>query len=193
MGKNRTISNAEVAFENPDEFATEKGEHYSEFMITFNPNKSFYSPKSPGFKETEKKLIYLGDWILKKKNIKRILKFGKPNDQENPLNRDRNYHLNLIKEIDDDRFARVEWAKKTKQLHIHIYFTVKHFTYIQVDRALFRKIASKIMGIPSCGVDQYGNLKYPFHCNFKGAGKMGYYNYVKKYDDVAVRDGEKDD
>lgn len=156
MPKNRTalaISSAPLP---------EKGIRHSEMLITINPNKTFVSKKSAGFDDMIKKLTILGNFILKKSNLLRMLKFAEGDLQSN---------MHLIKEIDPDRTATVEWGSQTHRLHLHITFYIKHKTKIQLDRARIQKVASSLL-------DLDGNT---LHINISATGMPNFKDYVKKY------------
>lgn len=144
-----------------------KGEHYSEFLITVNPNKSFVSTKNGGFDMMVEKLDKLGEFLLKKDNLINLLVF----ESRDGIERDREDHLRLISEIDPGRRGVVEWGIQQHRLHLHITFWIKHYTFLQINRELFGKVASKLLGMPEGS----------FHVDFKGSGRASFKEYVDKF------------
>lgn len=125
---------------NKDKIEKEKGIKHSEFLVTINPNKSFASPKSAGFDGMKKRLESVGNFILDDANIEDLFKFN------NDLPRKNN--LELIKAVDPNRTAVIEYGSMTKKLHIHIVFWVKHKTKLLLNRDVICKISSKLLGVP---------------------------------------------
>lgn len=159
MPKNRT----QVAINNAP--PAEKGLKHSEMLITINPNKTFISRKNAGFDDMVTKLQILGNFILKKSNLLRLLTF--------PEGESLKSNYSLIKEIDPNRTATVEWSSQMHRLHLHITFYIKHKTKIQLDRAKIQKIASELLG-------QEGDT---LHINIKASGLNSFKEYVGKYVD----------
>jgi hypothetical protein len=147
--------------------APNKGEKHSEFLITINPNKTFFSSSTPEYQQMIDKLTKLGDFLLEKQNIVKMLKFLDPEGESHS----KEWHMTMISEIDPMRSATIEWGAKKHNLHIHVTYWIKHFTYLQLNRSAFEKVVSAILGQP------IGS----FHINFRVHRMMGFKDYINKY------------
>lgn len=139
-----------------------RGIHHTEMLITINPNKVFISKKNTGFDDMVERLKMLGDFILKKDNLLRLLKF--PDGGTLKSNYD------LIVEIDPDRIASVEWGAQVHMLHLHCTFYIKHKTKIHMDRDMIKKVAGRILNMDPDKM----------HINFTATGLNSFKDYVKK-------------
>ena len=154
------------------------GMKYSKFLITINPNLFFESRNDPGFIELANKLGKIGHDMLKEKNILNLLVFG--ND------RSRAHNLSMIQEIHPERYSRVELGIDKHRLHVHIVFSISHYTILQINQASLRKAVSDELNMPptlwkdpKTGKEK---LKYPFHVDIKVDWKRSIDDYVRKYD-----------
>ncbi len=143
-----------------------KGEHFSEFLVTVNPNKSFVSRKNEGFDAMIDKLDKLGEFLLKRDNLINLLVF----ESRDGVQRQRDDHLRLIEEIDPKRRGVVEWGVVNHMLHLHVTFWIKHYTFLQINRELFGKVTSRLLDMPEGS----------FHIDFKGSGRASFKEYVDK-------------
>lgn len=164
MPKRRTLVNTKVVPK------AAKGLKTSAFLLTIVPNKVTLNPDSEAYKLMESKLVKLGDFILKKRILLKLLKF--PEREGEPI---RTYEENveLIETINEDRTAAVE-MKRSGVLHLHIYFEFKHRTFLQLDRDKIELVASKALGIP----------KERLHINIRSQGTNSFRSYVLKYANV---------
>jgi hypothetical protein len=145
----------------------------SMFLITINPNKVFHNLDTPEAKKMIAQLTALGDFILKKRNIKAALTFkDRPAKLgETPIKLDREQHLSKIVSISQDRSAAVEIGSQFKKLHLHIEFIIEHRTFIHLNKPFILDLASIFTGIP----------KEKIHVNLRGATRAeGYKGYVQK-------------
>jgi len=134
----------------------------TDVLVTINPNKVFISKKNAGFDEMVQRLTVLGDFMLKKQNLLRILKF--PSGGDLKANYDR------IIEIDPDRRAVVEWGLVNKMLHLHLTFWIKHKTMIHVDRDMVKKVIERILKMDP----------NKMMINFQATGQTSFKEYIDK-------------
>lgn len=116
----------------------------SSFLITINPNASFHDLESERAKDMIRRLQTLGDYFLSKKNIVKFLDFI---DKDGTPPKTREEHLSLIEDIGKDRTASVE-RNTVYQLHLHIYVSFQHRTFIKFSRDKILLAASKLTKIP---------------------------------------------
>jgi hypothetical protein len=161
MTKKRTTINTQVIPKSP------KGLRTSAFLLTIVPNRVTLNPNSPQYKQMEVRLSALGDFILSKKNLFKMLKF--PEREGEPI-RTREENIALIESVNDDRTAAVE-IKRQGVLHLHIYVEFKHRTYLQFDRERLELVSSKILGLDA----------KTLHINIRSQGTNSFLQYVQKY------------
>lgn len=162
MPKNRTM----VGITDHKKDTTRKGLKTSTWLITINPNKSFYKTDSPEIKNMTARLQALGNYILSKKNLVKFIDFK---DKDGNIIADRENQIPLIESYNDDRTAVVE--RNTKyQVHLHIYVVIKHRTYITMNRQRIGLATERITGIPASQM----------HINFQ-IDRNGFADYVKKH------------
>lgn len=115
--------------------ARPKGLKSSTFLVTCNPNKVVTNPDSPVYQDLKARLFMACEFVLKKKNIRAMLKYAGPEDPAPP----REEWLEKIVAI-RDRDAGVEFGTKNKRLHAHMVFVVDHTTKVHVSPEWLRKI-----------------------------------------------------
>lgn len=143
----------------------------SMFMITINPNRRFKDITTPEAKELFVRLRLLGNMLLKKKSIKSsIMFFDKPDKKTGITTKiDREMHMSKIIEISPDRTGQTEWGSRDFKPHLHIEFSIKHRTFLQLNRDYYVRIAAAICKVPEKSI----------HVHISGATKQaGYKKYL---------------
>lgn len=137
----------------------------SSFLITINPNKSYYDRSTDSYKAMEKRLQALGNYLLSKKNLMKFIDFIDKGDVALP----RAEHLGLVEEVGKDRTASVEYNSQYR-LHLHVYVSFKHRTFMKLNRDRILMAASTVTHIPA----------KEMHCNLSVQGAQ-FRNYVLKH------------
>lgn len=151
--------------------AKSKGLKHSSFLLSINPNINISDPNSTQAKQLALKLKSVADFLLKKSVIKQILRFD---NIEGQPEKNLQEHLNLIESIDDDRSGSIEYGATSHRLHMHLYFTINHRTFIKLDRDKIAKIASDLIGVPEKQLNISFNVQSP----------NKFVNYVNKYSKI---------
>lgn len=142
-----------------------KGQHYSSFLITINPNKVFMNSNSQGFEDMASKLDELGEFILEESNLKKLLYF----ESRDGIDRTRSEHLALIDEIEEDRSGAIELGTKQHKLHLHVTFNIRHRTYLQINKEALVAVSAAILELP----------EGTFHVNIRASGRS-FQQYANK-------------
>jgi len=137
----------------------------SSFLVTINPNKSYYDRTTESYTLMERRLKALGNYLLSKKNLMKFVDFIDKGDVELP----RSEHVALVEEIGNDRTASVEYNSQYR-LHLHVYVSFKHRTFMKLNRDRILTMASAITHIPA----------KEMHCNISVQGAQ-FRNYVLKH------------
>jgi len=166
--RTRVLLSAPVAPVPPERRSTESG-----FLLTINTNDRCNDINSPAAKALIARYTALGDFLLKKRNILKYLKFldKKTKEGQPQIILSREEHLSRVYSINEDRGASVEIGSKYKYIHLHVSFNVTHSTYVQVNKDYLNEICSVFLGKP------YQNI----HVNIRGSTlNKGYGAYINK-------------
>lgn len=166
--KSRVKINLKADFEQK---AKSKGLKHSSFLLSINPNINISDPNSTQAKQLALNLQSVANFLLKKSVIKEILRFD---NVEGEPEKTLQEHLDAIQSIDDDRTGAIEYGHTSHRLHMHLYFTINHRTFIKLDRNKIAKIASDLIGVPEKQLNISFNVSSP----------NKFVNYVQKYSKI---------